>query len=50
MKLERTYVRTWRDLVKAFVKHYQYNIDLAPNMTQLQSLTQGPNESFKGYA
>lgn len=33
-----------------FVKHYQYNADLGHNRTQLQSLTQGPSESFKGYA
>lgn len=50
MKLERTYIQTWRDLVEAFVKHYQYNIDMAPNHTQLQSLSQGQNESFKEYA
>ncbi|XP_050895306.1 uncharacterized protein LOC127101923 [Lathyrus oleraceus] len=50
MHLERTYIRNWRDLVEEFVKHYQYNIDMAPNRTQLQSLTQGPNESFKEYA
>lgn len=50
MQLERTYIRNWRDLVEAFVKHYQYNINMAPNRTQLQSLTQGVNESFKEYA
>lgn len=50
MHLERTYIRNWRDLVEAFVKHYQYNIDMAPNRTELQCLTQGPNESFKEYA
>ena len=33
-----------------FKRHYQYNIDMAPNRTQLQSLTQGTNESFKEYA
>lgn len=50
MHLERMYIRNWRHLVEAFVKHYQYNIDMEPNRTQLQSLTQGPNESFKEYA
>lgn len=39
MHLERTYISNWRDLVEAFVKHYQYNIDMAPNRTQLQCLT-----------
>lgn len=37
-------------MVEAFVRNYQYNIDMAPSRTQLQSLTQGPNESFKEYA
>lgn len=37
-------------MVEEFVRHYQYNISMAPNRTQLQSLTQGPNESFKEYA
>lgn len=50
MQLECAHVRNWRDLVEAFIKHYQYNIDMAPNRTQLQSLTQGPNDSFKEYA
>ena len=35
MQLERTYIRNWRDLVEAFVKQYQYNVDMAPNRTQL---------------
>lgn len=48
--LERTYIQNWRDLVEAFLRHYQYNIDMTPNRTQLQSLTQGLNESFKEYA
>lgn len=49
MQLERTHIRSWRDLVEAFLRHYQYNIDMAPNRTQLQNLTQGTNESFKEY-
>ncbi|XP_058732626.1 uncharacterized protein LOC131604182 [Vicia villosa] len=50
MRLERTHIRSWRDLVEAFVKQYQYNVDMAPNRTQLQNLTQKANESFKEYA
>lgn len=50
MQLERTYIRTWRELAEAFLKHYQYNTDMAPNRTQLQSLTHKTNESFKEYA
>lgn len=50
MQLESIYIRSWRDLVESFVKHYCYNLDMAPNRTQLQNLTQGTNESFKEYA
>lgn len=50
MQLERTHIRTWRELAEAFLKHYQYNPDMAPNRTQLQSLAQKPEESFKEYA
>ncbi|XP_050890749.1 uncharacterized protein LOC127096189 [Lathyrus oleraceus] len=39
MQLERTHIRTWRELAEAFLKHYQYNSDMAPNRTQLQSLS-----------
>ncbi|XP_050890704.1 uncharacterized protein LOC127096137 [Lathyrus oleraceus] len=39
MQLERTHIRTWRELAEAFLKHYQYNSNMAPNRTQLQSLS-----------
>lgn len=50
MSLEKANVKRWRELVNAFVTHYHYNSDTAPNHTQLQNLTQGNNESFKEYA
>ncbi|XP_058729317.1 uncharacterized protein LOC131601500 isoform X2 [Vicia villosa] len=50
VQLERTHIHSWRDLVEAFIKHYQYNVDMAPNRTQLQSLVQGSKDSFKEYA
>ncbi|XP_058759673.1 uncharacterized protein LOC131632984 [Vicia villosa] len=50
VQLERTHIHSWRDLMEAFIKHYQYNVDMAPNRTQLQSLVQGSKESFKEYA
>ncbi|XP_058733160.1 uncharacterized protein LOC131604754 [Vicia villosa] len=50
VQLKRTHIHSWRDLVEAFIKHYQYNVDMAPNRTQLQSLVQGSKESFKEYA
>ncbi|XP_050891021.1 uncharacterized protein LOC127096503 [Lathyrus oleraceus] len=50
MQLERSHVHSWRELAEAFLKHYQYNTDMAPNRTQLQSLAQKYEESFKEYA
>src|SRR3954467_6914472 len=49
-QLESTNIRTWEDLVVAFYQQYQYNVDLAPTRMQLQSMSMGPEESFKEYA
>ncbi|XP_050908394.1 uncharacterized protein LOC127122022 [Lathyrus oleraceus] len=50
MKLERSHIQSWEDLANAFLKQYNYNLDMAPDRRQLQSLSQKSNESFKGYA
>ncbi|XP_050883483.1 uncharacterized protein LOC127086729 [Lathyrus oleraceus] len=50
MQLEGLHIHTWREMAKAFLKHYRYNTDMAPNCTQLQNLTQRSEESFKEYA
>lgn len=39
MQIERTYIKTWRELAEVFLKDYQCNTDMSPNMNQLQSLT-----------
>lgn len=39
MQLERTHVRTRRELVEAFLRLYQYNTYMVLNRTQLQNLT-----------
>ena len=49
-QLESANIRTWSDLAEAFYRQYQYNSDLAPTRTQLQSMSMGSGESFKGYA
>jgi len=33
--LEASRIRTWKDLITAFLRQYQYNSDMAPNRTQL---------------
>ncbi|KAK2396599.1 hypothetical protein QL285_058245 [Trifolium repens] len=50
MELEASSVRSWKDLANAFIKQYQYNLDMAPSRTQLQNMTQKEGESFKVYA
>ncbi|CAJ2644571.1 unnamed protein product [Trifolium pratense] len=50
MQLERTQIKTWKDLIDAFLTQYSYNLNIAPNRMQLQGLSQKSNESFKEYA
>jgi hypothetical protein len=50
MELKRDSIRCWRDLGEAFIRQYKHNMDMAPSRTQLQSLCQKNNESFKEYA
>ena len=48
--LEASQVRSWKDLATAFIRQYQYNMDMAPNRNQLQSMTKREHESIKEYA
>ncbi|XP_050915328.1 uncharacterized protein LOC127130345 [Lathyrus oleraceus] len=50
MSLERSKIRSWRDLSEAFLKQYKYNLDMAPTRLQLQNQSQRSNETFKEYA
>jgi len=50
MHLELVKIQTWKDLVNAFIKQYKYNMDMAPNRMQLQSLFKRSTETFKEYA
>ncbi|XP_073222404.1 uncharacterized protein [Cicer arietinum] len=50
MHLERAHISSWKDLVDAFLKHYKYNLDMAPDRIQLQNMTKRGNETFKEYA
>jgi len=47
MHLEPTRVRSWKDLVDAFLKQYKYNMDMAPNRMQLQNMMNKSSETFK---
>ncbi|RDY13731.1 hypothetical protein CR513_01314, partial [Mucuna pruriens] len=48
--LEKRHIRTWKNLVEAFLKQYEYNEDMAPNHSRLQNMVKKDVESFKEYA
>ena len=49
-QLEGTNIHSCEYLAATFYKQYQYNVDLAPTRTQLQSMSIGSSEGFKDYA
>ena len=50
MGLDSGKVQTFRDLSKAFITQYKYNLDMAPDRDQLRAMSQKDVESFKEYA
>ncbi|XP_050875647.1 uncharacterized protein LOC127079285 [Lathyrus oleraceus] len=50
IQLKVTHILTWRDMAETFLKHYQYNTDMAPNHTRLKNLTLEFDETFNEYA
>ena len=48
--LEASRACTWKDLITAFLRQYQYNSDMAPDHTQLQNMVKKESETFKEYA
>ena len=48
--LEPSWVHSWKDLMVAFIRQYQYNSDMALDRMQLQNMCKKDNESFKEYA
>ena len=44
--LESSRVHSWKDLMAAFVRQYQYNSTIAPNRMQLQNMCKKEQESF----
>ena len=49
-KLEKGQIRTWRDLVRAFLERYKYMLETAPDRLTFQSLKKRPDEDYKEYA
>lgn len=50
MQLQSSDIHSWKDLSEAFLRQYQYNMDMAPDRSQLQHMGKGDKESFKEYA
>ncbi|XP_050889414.1 uncharacterized protein LOC127094647 [Lathyrus oleraceus] len=50
ISLDQNRIMCFQDLSDAFIKHYKYNMDMAPDRRQLQSMFQHDKESFKEYA
>jgi len=48
--LEASRICSWKDLITAFIRQYQYNTDMALDKTQLQNMSKREHESFKEYA
>ena len=48
--LEPSHIRTWKDLITAFIRQYPYNSNVAPDRTQLQNMFKKEGETFKEYA
>ena len=50
LRLKRNQACTWRDLSRAFLEHYKYMLDVAPDRFTLQGMEKKPKESYKEYA
>jgi len=50
MNLDRAEIRTFNGLREAFVKQYKFNVDMAPDRSDLQAMTQKDDETFREYA
>ena len=48
--LKPSRIRSWRDLMDAFIRQYQYNSNMLLDRMQLQNLSKRDNESLKEYA
>ena len=50
MNLDSRDIHTFNDLGEAFVKHYNYNMYIAPDCDQVRAMVQKDKASFKEYA
>ncbi|XP_057989045.1 uncharacterized protein LOC131172111 [Hevea brasiliensis] len=50
IQLDRSRLRSWKDLADTFLKQYKFNCDVTPTQRDLQNLVLREKESFKEYA
>jgi len=50
MNLDHAEIRTFNDLREAFVQQYKFNVDMAPDRSDLQAMTLKDNKTFREYA
>ncbi|XP_034898419.1 uncharacterized protein [Populus alba] len=50
MRLETVKIKTWKDLVEAFLKQYKFNLEIAPDRTSLMSMEKRSQETVRVYA
>ena len=49
LRLKKDQISTWRDLIRAFLEHYKYMLNTAPDRLTLQNMKKGSSESYKEY-
>jgi hypothetical protein len=50
MRLDSIRIKSWRDLVEAFLKQYKFNMEIAPDRTSLMAMEKRSQESVRAYA
>jgi len=50
MRLNNIRIKTWKDLVYAFLKQYKFNLETAPDKTILMAIKKENQESVRAYA
>ena len=50
LKLDRTHIRSWKDLARAFLTQYKYATDFTLDRLSLQTMEKKYSESFRDYA
>ena len=50
LKLDRVYIRSWKDLARAFLTQHKHATDFTPDRLSLQTMEKKYSESFRDYA